>query len=51
MLLFTLERTGAAVANGELRDLGPGVKPTVQVLRRLIHRHITAEFKVRQPRP
>jgi AcrR family transcriptional regulator len=41
VLLFTLERTCDAVANGELRDLGLGLTPTVAVLRDLVRRHIT----------
>lgn len=40
VLLFTLERTCDAVANGELRDLGLGIAPTVGVLRDLVRRHI-----------
>lgn len=41
VLLFTLERTCDAVANGELRDLGLGLTPTVAVLLDLVRRHIT----------
>ena len=40
VLLFTLERTCDAVANGEIRDLGLGLAPTVAVLRNLVHRHL-----------
>ncbi len=42
VLLFTLERTCDAVANGELRDLGLAVAPTVGVLRGIVHRHIAS---------
>ena len=42
VLLFTLERTCDAVANGELRDLGLAVTPTVRLLRDIVHRHIAA---------
>ena len=38
ILLFTLERVCDAVAEGELRDLGLSVTPTVQQLRRLVGR-------------
>ena len=38
ILLFTLERVCDAVAEGEVRDLGLGVAPTVQELRRLVAR-------------
>ncbi len=40
VLLFTLERTCDAAANGELRDLGLALGPTVRVLRDLVHRHV-----------
>jgi AcrR family transcriptional regulator len=43
VLLFTLERTCDAVANGELRDLGLGLAPTVSVLRDLVRRHVRRE--------
>ena len=38
ILLFTLERVCDAIAEGEIRDLGLGVAPTVQQLRRLVER-------------
>ena len=41
VLLFTLERTCDAIANGELRDLNVGAAPTVRILRDLI-RHTLA---------
>jgi hypothetical protein len=47
VLLFTLERTCDAVANGELRDLGLAVTPTIEVLRAIVHRHIAPA--ARQP--
>ena len=40
VLLFTLERTCDAVANGELRDLGLARASTVRVLRSIVRRHI-----------
>jgi AcrR family transcriptional regulator len=40
VLLFTLERTCDAIANGELRDLGVGLAPTVRVLRELVLRNL-----------
>jgi AcrR family transcriptional regulator len=40
VLLFTLERTCDAVANGEVRDLGLAVAPTVEILRAIVYRHI-----------
>jgi AcrR family transcriptional regulator len=40
VLLFTLERTCDAVANGELRDLRVGLAPTTAVLRNIVRRHI-----------
>ncbi len=46
VLLFTLERVCDAVANGELRALGLGLKPTVMLLRRVIRDHLSAK-----PRP
>lgn len=42
VVLFTLERTCDAVANGEPRDLGIAVTPVVRVLRDIVHRHIAA---------
>ena len=41
VLLFTLERTGDAIANGELRDLGLRIAPTVSLLRTLVQRYLT----------
>ncbi len=38
ILLLTLERVCDAIAEGEIRDLGLGVAPTVQQLRRLVGR-------------
>ena len=46
VLLFTLERTCDAVANGELRDLGLTMAPTVRVLRGIVRRHIAPAAKV-----
>jgi AcrR family transcriptional regulator len=43
VLLFTLERTCDAIANGELRDLGLAVAPTVKVLRGILQRHIAPQ--------
>ncbi len=41
VLLYTLERTCDAIANGELRDLGLGLAPTIKVLLDLVRRHLT----------
>lgn len=38
ILLFTLERVCDAIAEGEIRDLGLGVAPTVAQLRRMVAR-------------
>ncbi|HUI24953.1 MAG TPA: TetR/AcrR family transcriptional regulator, partial [Candidatus Kryptonia bacterium] len=43
VLLFTLERTCDAVANGELQDLGLCLAPTIEVLRKLVRRHIARD--------
>lgn len=40
ILLFTLERVCDAVAEGELRDLGLSVAPTIALLRALVLKHI-----------
>ncbi len=42
VLLFTLERTCDAIANGELADLGVGLHPTVGLLRDLVRQHLAA---------
>ncbi len=42
VLLFTLERTCDAIANGELADLGVGRRPIVGLLRDLVRRHLAA---------
>jgi len=42
VLLFTLERTCDAAANGEIRDLDLGLGATIGVLEDLVHRHIAA---------
>ncbi len=43
VLLFTLERTCDAVANGEVRDLGLGLAETVKVLEHLVRRHLVPD--------
>jgi AcrR family transcriptional regulator len=40
LLLFTLERVCDAIADGELRDIGLGVGPTVSLLRDMVRRTI-----------
>ena len=40
VLLFTLERTCDAVANGELKDLGLAVEPVLAVLRERVREHL-----------
>ena len=40
VLLYTLERVCDAIAEGELRDLGLAVAPTLDVLRALVERSI-----------
>ena len=40
VLLYTLERVCDAIAEGELRDLGLAVEPTIGVLRALVERSI-----------
>ena len=40
VLLYTLERVCDAIAEGELRDLGIAVEPTIDVLRALVERSI-----------
>ena len=40
VLLYTLERVCDAIAEGELRDLGLAVEPTIDVLRALVERSI-----------
>ncbi len=42
VLLFTLERTCDAIANGELADLGVGLRPTLDLLRELVRQHVFA---------
>jgi len=43
VLLYALERTCDAVANGELRALGVGLAPTVRVLRTLVYRQLVRD--------
>jgi hypothetical protein len=50
VLLFTLERTCDAVANGELRDLGLTMAPTVRVLRGIVRRHIAPAARIARRR-
>lgn len=50
-LLFTLERVCDAIADGELRDLGVGVAPTIERLRALLVAHIARGRAPGGPRP
>ena len=40
VLLYTLERVCDAIAEGELRDLGLAIEPTIGVFRALVERSI-----------
>jgi predicted metalloendopeptidase len=51
ILLFTLERVCDAVAEGEIRDLGLGVAPTVRLLRRLVGRAFGVRPRAAPGRP
>jgi hypothetical protein len=42
VLLFTLERVADAIADGELRDLGVALAPTLRRLRALVIEHLRA---------
>lgn len=48
VLLFTLERVADAAADGELRDLGLAVAPTVALLRALVRRRLERGRRARR---